>query len=87
MRGVEAGRVEQQSTIRAELVVGADGRHSTTRERGKLELKNLGAPMDVLWFPLTSKDGDPGRPLGVFDPGRVLVMIKRDRPRRPPRNA
>ena len=33
---------------RAELVVGADGRSSTVRERARLEVVDLGAPIDVL---------------------------------------
>ena len=34
----------------ADLVVGADGRHSVVRERAGLAVDDLGAPMDVLWF-------------------------------------
>ena len=36
--------------IRADLVVGADGRHSIVREHAGLAVEDLGAPMDVLWF-------------------------------------
>ena len=38
------------STIRADLVVGADGRHSTVRDKAGLKSDDYGAPMDVLWF-------------------------------------
>ncbi|HTT82100.1 MAG TPA: FAD-dependent oxidoreductase [Rhizomicrobium sp.] len=75
--GVAAESAGQQIAIRAELVIGADGRHSTTRGKSGLRLKNLGAPFDVLWFRLSRRTGDPDRPLGVFSPGRILVMIKR----------
>ncbi|HEX4080893.1 MAG TPA: FAD-dependent oxidoreductase [Rhizomicrobium sp.] len=75
--GVSAKSGEQQIAVRAELVVGADGRHSTLREKSGLRLKNLVAPIDVLWFRLSRRSGDPDRPLGVFDRGRILVMIKR----------
>ncbi|MGH9612608.1 MAG: FAD-dependent monooxygenase, partial [Bryobacteraceae bacterium] len=34
----------------ASLVVGCDGRHSTVRESAGLEVMDLGAPIDVLWF-------------------------------------
>ena len=68
------GRLE----IRAELVVGADGRHSTVRARPGLQSTELGAPMDVLWLRLSRRAGDPGRPLGRVDAGRMMVMIDRD---------
>src|SRR5262249_18005290 len=35
--------------VRAELVVGADGRHSTVRDKSGLKVRDIGAPMDVLW--------------------------------------
>ncbi len=36
--------------VRADLVVGADGRHSTVRKQAGLEVIDLGAPIDVLWM-------------------------------------
>ena len=47
VRATVEGRPEE---IRADLVVGADGRHSTVREAPALAPVVLGAPMDVLWF-------------------------------------
>ena len=38
--------------VRADLVVGADGRSSIVREQAGLKVKEFGAPMDVLWFRL-----------------------------------
>ncbi len=75
--GVVARSSGQQIAIRAELVIGADGRHSTMRAKSGLRLKNMGAPIDVLWFRVSRNSSDPDRPLGVFDRGRILVMIKR----------
>src|SRR5690606_13702795 len=49
------GRIE----VRADLVVGADGRHSTVRERAGLPVEELGAPIDVLWFRLSHRSDDP----------------------------
>jgi 2-polyprenyl-6-methoxyphenol hydroxylase-like FAD-dependent oxidoreductase len=63
--------------IRADLVVGADGRHSTVRARAGLEVENLGAPIDVLWFRLSRTPGDPPASMGRFDAGAALVLIKR----------
>jgi 2-polyprenyl-6-methoxyphenol hydroxylase-like FAD-dependent oxidoreductase len=45
-------------TIRADLVVGCDGRHSTMREKAGLTSDDYGAPMDVLWFRLPRKNSD-----------------------------
>ena len=44
----------------AHLVVGADGRHSTVRERGGLKVDDLGAPIDVLWMRFSRCPGDRG---------------------------
>ena len=41
--------------VRADLVVAADGRRSLVRERAGLPVRELGAPMDVLWFRLSRK--------------------------------
>ncbi|HEY6577729.1 MAG TPA: FAD-dependent oxidoreductase, partial [Rhizomicrobium sp.] len=75
--GVAANGREGPLAIRAELVIGADGRRSATRAKSGLPVKNLGAPMDVLWFRISRRSGDPEIPLGVFDCGRILVMIAR----------
>ena len=48
---------EGPKEIRADLVVAADGRNSVLRERAGLEIDDLGAPMDVLWFRLPFRDG------------------------------
>ncbi len=44
-----------------------------------LQRRDLGAPMDVLWFRLSRRPDDRGQPLGRFGAGRILVA---DRPRR-----
>jgi 2-polyprenyl-6-methoxyphenol hydroxylase-like FAD-dependent oxidoreductase len=63
--------------VRADLVVGADGRHSVVRARAGLKVHELGAPMDVLWFRLLKLPGDPEDTTGRFDNGRIFVMINR----------
>ena len=63
--------------VRAELTVGADGRHSTVRQQAGLEVESLGAPIDVLWMKLSRRPEDPDQPLGRFDRGRILVMLFR----------
>ncbi|MGD9537249.1 MAG: FAD-dependent oxidoreductase [Alphaproteobacteria bacterium] len=64
--------------VRADLVVGADGRHSTVREAAGLRVETLGAPMDVMWFRLPRRSDDPVETAGRFDAGRVFIMINRD---------
>jgi len=64
--------------IRADLTVGADGRHSVVRERAGLSVLNLGAPMDVLWMQVSRQPTDPGQTFGRFDSGRILVFLNRE---------
>src|SRR6202140_2347088 len=76
--GVKTKTPEGVLEIRAHLVVGADGRNSIVRERAGLEIEELGAPIDVLWFRLSRKPGDPGQALGRFVAGKIMVMLNRD---------
>src|SRR5262249_5035332 len=63
--------------IRADLVIGADGRHSTVRERAGLEVMNFGAPIDVLWMRLSKREGAAQQTAGRFNYGRLFVMLDR----------
>jgi 2-polyprenyl-6-methoxyphenol hydroxylase-like FAD-dependent oxidoreductase len=78
VQGVKARTAGDIQEIRADLVVGADGRHSVVREKAGLAIQNLGAPIDVLWMRLSRKPGDPGRTFGRFDRGHVLAMLNRE---------
>lgn len=64
--------------VRAALVVGADGRSSTVRERAGLEVVDLGAPIDALWMRLSRRPSDAGQSLARVDAGRILALIDRD---------
>jgi len=75
--GVQATVDGKPQEIRADLVVGADGRHSTVRAAAGFDVKVLGAPMDVLWFRLTHKPTDVAETMGRFDRGSILVMLDR----------
>jgi 2-polyprenyl-6-methoxyphenol hydroxylase-like FAD-dependent oxidoreductase len=68
-----AGQVEH----RADLVVGADGRHSTVRASAGLEVEEYGAPMDVLWFRISRRSSDPADSMGRFEAGQIFVLIAR----------
>ena len=76
--GVKAATPTGEIEVRATLTVGCDGRSSTVRERAGLQIQSLGAPIDVLWFRVSRKPGDPGQVLGRFIPGRILVMLNRE---------
>jgi 2-polyprenyl-6-methoxyphenol hydroxylase-like FAD-dependent oxidoreductase len=63
--------------IRADLVVGADGRHSTTRTSARLRSIELGVPIDVLWMRISKRPDDPSQALARIAGGHMLVMIDR----------
>jgi len=75
--GLRANTPDGELTIRADLVVGADGRHSTTRRKAGLVSEDYGAPMDVLWFSITRREGDATDAFGHVEAGKMLVMLDR----------
>jgi 2-polyprenyl-6-methoxyphenol hydroxylase-like FAD-dependent oxidoreductase len=75
--GLRAATPEGPLEVRAGLVVGADGRHSVVRAQAGLRVDEIGAPMDVLWFALSKKPGDPEATMGRFDIGRIFIMLNR----------
>lgn len=75
--GVRAETTEGPLAIRADLVVGADGRGSTLRDKADLEIQDLGAPMDALWFRLPFKPGDEAETMGRFGAGYILALLYR----------
>lgn len=75
--GVRAETPDGPLEIRADLVVGADGRHSDIRERAGLEVEDFGAPMDVLWLRLSKRPEDSQQTLGRIQAGVVFVMLDR----------
>ena len=75
--GVRARGAEGNLEVRADLVVACDGRTSTLRREADLPVKELGAPIDVLWFRLSRRPDDPEAAMGRFEVGRVVVLINR----------
>ena len=75
--GLRAKTPDGTLAIRADLVVGADGRHSTVREKAGLTSDDYGAPMDVLWFRITRKPSDNADTFGHVEAGKMLVMLDR----------
>jgi len=77
VKGVQAKNPSGEFEISADLVVGADGRHSIVREKAQLNVENLGAPVDVLWFRLSKESDDPDQLFGILNDGKLMVMIDR----------
>ena len=75
--GLRAKTPDGMLAIRADLVVGADGRHSTVREKAGLISDDYGAPMDVLWFRIVRKPSDDADTFGHVEAGKMLVMLDR----------
>jgi 2-polyprenyl-6-methoxyphenol hydroxylase-like FAD-dependent oxidoreductase len=68
-------RLANGKSLKARLVIAADGRSSIAR--GLLPLEDLGAPMDVFWFRVGKKEEAQGALRGNVEAGRLLVMIDR----------
>lgn len=74
--GVRATTAEGPIEIRADLTVACDGRHSIVRPAAKLEIEDIGAPMDVLWF-RAGKYGASESVLARVATGKMLVTLDR----------
>jgi 2-polyprenyl-6-methoxyphenol hydroxylase-like FAD-dependent oxidoreductase len=75
--GLRAKAPDGDVMIRADLVVGCDGRHSTLREKAGLKSNDYGAPMDVLWFRMSRKDRDSADTFGHIEAGKMMIMLAR----------
>ena len=75
--GVRAKTPNGMTEVRADLVIGADGRGSIVRAQSGVEVMDIGAPFDVLWMRITRSPKDPERSLGNFRKGKALVTINR----------
>ena len=75
--GLTAKTPQGALNVMADLIVGADGRHSTVRSQAGLEIMNLGAPMDVLWMRISRRPDDPQQTFGRIESGRILVLLER----------
>jgi 2-polyprenyl-6-methoxyphenol hydroxylase-like FAD-dependent oxidoreductase len=78
VRGVVVRTPQGERSIEADLVVACDGRHSLTRQEAALPLRELGVPIDVLWFRLSKTADDPVKGvLGNINYGKMLILIDR----------
>lgn len=58
-------------------MIAADGRKSAVRAAAGLRTAQAHSPMDVLWFRLKWRPGDPRELFGVFRKGLMMAMIYR----------
>ncbi|HML31017.1 MAG TPA: FAD-dependent oxidoreductase [Hyphomicrobium sp.] len=75
--GVRADTPSGAITIKADLVIAADGRNSTLRAAAGFVPENFGAPMDVMWFRLPRLPTDTEETQGRFDAGHIFIMLQR----------
>ena len=75
--GVKVATQDNSLEVRADLVIGCDGRSSTVRAASGLVVQDLGSPIDVLWFRLSKKAGDPEQVLGRVGADTMIVTIDR----------
>jgi 2-polyprenyl-6-methoxyphenol hydroxylase-like FAD-dependent oxidoreductase len=77
VRGVRYEAPDGAHEVRAPLTVAADGRSSRVREQAGLEVVATAPPIDVLWFRISRRKGDPEEPTGYIGGGRFVVLINR----------
>jgi 2-polyprenyl-6-methoxyphenol hydroxylase-like FAD-dependent oxidoreductase len=75
--GVTADTPEGPVAIHADLTIGCDGRHSIVRPRAKLEVDEIGAPMDVLWFRAGRRPDENESLFGRLERGKMMVTFDR----------
>ena len=75
--GVRAATPTGSLTIRADLVVGTDGRKSLVRQKAGLLVQDFGVPIDVLWMRIPKEPALGEMSLGYFKAGKFMVLIDR----------
>ncbi|HEX6710006.1 MAG TPA: FAD-dependent oxidoreductase [Rubrobacter sp.] len=77
VRGVRYETPDGPREARALLTVDADGRSSPFREQAGLKMVRTSPPIDVLWFRLSWRKGDPEDTFGYAGNGRFMAVINR----------
>lgn len=75
--GVKVQTDQGVTEIRARLTVAADGRHSRLRDQAGLELRDLGTPIDVLWFRVKRDSSRFDQTFTHVGEGKVLITLDR----------
>jgi 2-polyprenyl-6-methoxyphenol hydroxylase-like FAD-dependent oxidoreductase len=77
VRGVRCRTADGEQVVRADLVVAAPGRSSTTRAAAGLVATEYGSPLDVLWYRVPRLPSDPAGTFLRVAPGGLFPMIDR----------
>jgi 2-polyprenyl-6-methoxyphenol hydroxylase-like FAD-dependent oxidoreductase len=75
--GVRAKTPDGVIDIEADLTIACDGRHSLVRERAGLEVEEIGAPMDVLWFRAGRTPDQTENVFARVEPGKMMITFDR----------
>ncbi len=75
--GVRATTQTGELVIKADLVVGTDGRKSIIREKAELAVQDFGVPIDVLWMRIRKDPALGEMSLGYLNAGKFMVLIDR----------
>src|SRR4051794_15227407 len=75
--GVRVDTPQGEIEIRADLTVACDGRHSTVRNKARLEVEEIGAPMDVLWFRAGKAASESESVFARIETGKMMVTFDR----------
>ncbi|MGX1107903.1 MULTISPECIES: FAD-dependent oxidoreductase [Bradyrhizobium] len=75
--GVLANTPDGPVEIEADLTIGCDGRHSIVRERAGLDVEEIGAPMDVLWFRVGRRPDETENLFARVERGKMMVTFDR----------
>jgi 2-polyprenyl-6-methoxyphenol hydroxylase-like FAD-dependent oxidoreductase len=73
--GVRVGAGEASHEYRADLVVGADGRHAITRKQSGLAELSAPQSFDILWFKVPYTEAYPDRNTAMVDIGDLRVGL------------
>lgn len=76
--GVIAESPEGRFEISADLTIACDGRHSILRAQAGLEIEDIGAPIDVLWFRVGKARGTTDGVFARLGTGQMMVTLDRD---------
>src|SRR3989440_4756960 len=76
--GVRAKTPHGEVEVHSDLVIGADGRHSTIHARAGFKEREFGVPIDVLWMRISRKQDDPQQTFGFSQHGKLLVLLDRE---------
>ncbi|WP_159433643.1 FAD-dependent oxidoreductase [Agrococcus sp. Marseille-P2731] len=77
VRGVRVSSADGALELRAPLTIAADGRASALRTDAGLTPRELGAPIDVLWFRLPKPQDPPPVTLGYLSERGMVLTIER----------